>query len=161
MHHIVSVVHILFECLFTIIVRQHTSIPINLSSIPPKTASKWVKSILNPINLLGLCPFFGPSFPLLAAIACDRLWWSRNKLIFEDIPLLLISLLMKLTEPTNLIPMPGYLRSIWIELILLKLKTENWKHCNKIIFKCVNSAVRTVHGRIVKSCGYCSWTMHE
>ena len=33
-----------------------------------------------------------------------------------------------------------YLRSVWIELILLKLKTENWKHGNKIIFKCVNSA---------------------
>ena len=32
-------------------------------------------------------------------------------------------------------------RSIWIELILLKLKTENWKHCSKIIFKCVNSIV--------------------
>ena len=30
---------------------------------------------------------------------------------------------------------------VWIELILLKLKTENWKHCNKIIFKCVNSAM--------------------
>ena len=24
---------------------------------------------------------------------------------------------------------------------MLKLKTENWKHCSKIIFKCVNSAV--------------------
>ena len=24
----------------------------------------------------------------------------------------------------------------------LLLKTENWKHCSKIIFKCVNSAVR-------------------
>ena len=33
------------------------------------------------------------------------------------------------------------LGSVWIELILLKLKTENWKHCSKIIFKCVNSVV--------------------
>ena len=34
--------------------------------------------------------------------------------------------------------------SVWIELIVaenLKLKTENWKHCSKIIFKCVNSIV--------------------
>ena len=31
--------------------------------------------------------------------------------------------------------------SVWIELILLKLKTENWKHCSKIIFKWVDSAV--------------------
>ena len=34
--------------------------------------------------------------------------------------------------------------SVWIEFILLKLKTENWKHCTKIIFKYVNSAVRPI-----------------
>ena len=32
-------------------------------------------------------------------------------------------------------------RVYWIELILLKLKTENWKHCSKIIFKYVNNAI--------------------
>ena len=36
---------------------------------------------------------------------------------------------------------PSHIGCVWIELILLKLKTENWKHCSKIIFKCVNSAV--------------------
>ena len=38
----------------------------------------------------------------------------------------------------------GWIRdieSVWIELILLKLKTENWKHCSKIIFKYVNNAI--------------------
>ena len=39
--------------------------------------------------------------------------------------------------------------SIWIELILLK--TENWKHCNKIIFKCVNSVVGLIFNeKVVK-----------
>ena len=33
------------------------------------------------------------------------------------------------------------LGSVWIWLILLKLKTYCWNHCNKIIFKCVNSTV--------------------
>ena len=28
-----------------------------------------------------------------------------------------------------------------LNLLLLKLKTKNWKHCSKIIFKCVNSTV--------------------
>ena len=28
-----------------------------------------------------------------------------------------------------------------LNLFLLKLKTENWKYCNKIIFKYVNSTV--------------------
>ena len=27
---------------------------------------------------------------------------------------------------------------------MLKLKIENWKHCSKIIFKCVNSAMRPI-----------------
>ena len=31
--------------------------------------------------------------------------------------------------------------SVWIGLILLKLKTYCWNHYSKIIFKCVNSAV--------------------
>ena len=32
-------------------------------------------------------------------------------------------------------------RSVWIWLILLKLKTYCWNHCSKIIFKCINSTV--------------------
>ena len=50
-------------------------------------------------------------------------------LIQGDFELTLYSLLLNDVE------------SVWIELILLKLKTENWKHCSKIIFKCVNSTV--------------------
>ena len=33
------------------------------------------------------------------------------------------------------------LGSVWIGLILLKLKNYCWNYCSKIIFKCVNSAV--------------------
>ena len=33
------------------------------------------------------------------------------------------------------------LGSVWIGLILLKLKIYCWNHCSKIIFKCVNSTV--------------------
>ena len=36
------------------------------------------------------------------------------------------------------------LGSIWIGLILLKLKIYCWNHCSKIIFKCVNNAVRPI-----------------
>ena len=35
--------------------------------------------------LLGLYPSVGPSFSLLATITCDPIWWSKNKLIFEDL----------------------------------------------------------------------------
>ena len=34
-----------------------------------------------------------------------------------------------------------HLGSVWIWLILLKLKIYCWNHCSKIIFKCINSTV--------------------
>ena len=40
--------------------------------------------------------------------------------------------------------------SVWIELIVAE--TEIWKHCNKIIFKCVNSVVGPVNS---------AWTVRE
>ncbi|XP_075654880.1 uncharacterized protein LOC142625056 [Castanea sativa] len=39
----------------------------------------------NAIHNFCLYPSVGLSFSLLAAITCDRIWWSRNKLIFEDL----------------------------------------------------------------------------
>ena len=42
------------------------------------------------------------------------------------------------------------LGSVWIELIVTE--TENWKHCNKIIFKCMNSVVGLVNS---------VWTVYE
>ena len=41
-----------------------------------------------------------------------------------------------ISKPSNV-----YKGSVWIGLILLKLKTYCWNHCSKIIFKCVNSTV--------------------
>ena len=40
---------------------------------------------------------------------------------------------------------------IWIQL-----KTENWKHCSKIIFKCVNSTVRSIFNEKVAE-KWCLW----
>ena len=37
--------------------------------------------------------------------------------------------------------MYAFIGSVWIRLILLKLKTYCWNHCSKIIFKCVNNTV--------------------
>ena len=74
--------------------------------------------------------------------------------------------------------------SVWIGLILLKLKIYCWNHCSKIIFKCVNSTRGPIFNekvakkwnlwvhkqyimhclrRKVNICGYCSlnstWTV--
>ena len=44
------------------------------------------------------------------------------------------------------VPMNDYLIKgpFGLNLLLLKLKTKNWKHCSKIIFKCVNSVVTPI-----------------
>ena len=49
-------------------------------------------------------------------------------------------------------------------LFLLKLKNVNWRYCNKIIFKYVNSAVEFVNSAICSMHSahmwyYCSWTV--
>ena len=47
----------------------------------------------------------------------------------------------------------SFIGCVWIELILLKLKTENLKHCSKIIFKCVNSTVGPIFNeKVDKKC---------
>ena len=51
-------------------------------------------------------------------------------------------------------------------LLLLKLKVveiENWKHCSKIIFKCVNSVVGLIFNKKVveKWCLWGSWTVNR
>ena len=55
------------------------------------------------------------------------------------------------------------LGSVWIELILLKLKTENCKHCSKMIFKYVNSAVGPIFNEKVdkKWSLWDPWTVHK
>ena len=42
-------------------------------------------------------------------------------------------------------------------------ETENWKHCSKIIFKCVNSTVRPIFNeKVVEKWGlWDPWTVHE
>ena len=48
--------------------------------------------------------------------------------------------------------------SIWIQLIF----TENWKHCSKIIFKCVNSVMGSIFNEKVveKWSLWVLWTVH-
>ena len=50
------------------------------------------------------------------------------------------------------------LGSVWIQLIFAETKNWNWKHCNEIIFKCVNSTVRPIFNEKVAEsviCGTC------
>ena len=98
-----SLVHLLFECPFAIIVWRHTRFPINLSAIPRKSASNWIWAILYPC-LIGLERSLAKSFTLIASIACDWIWRHRNKLIFfimsPSTPLLLLMKFLKNLTPT-------------------------------------------------------------
>ena len=46
-----------------------------------------------------------------------------------------------------------YWRCVWIEFIFTEIKNWNWKHCSKIIFKCVNSAVRSIFNKKIAEKG--------
>ena len=81
-----SSVHILFECPFAIIVWRNLTNPLNLSAIPPKLASDWIDFIIDPSPHLSLNNEEAHAFSRLAAIACDRIWWNCNKLVFEGSP---------------------------------------------------------------------------
>ena len=64
----------------------------------------------------------------------------------------------------------GVVEGIWSKFISrIRLDTiyftENWKHCSKIIFKCVNSAVRPIFNiflnKVVVGPVNNAWTVHE
>ena len=55
------------------------------------------------------------------------------------------------------------LEFVWIEFIVIK--TENWKHCSKIIFKCVNYVVGLVNSTwivffVLYTVKSCDFTVH-
>ena len=54
-------------------------------------------------------------------------------------------------------------RSVWINLIFAETENWNWKHCSKIIFKCVNSTVRPIFNeKVSEKCNlWDPWTMHS
>ena len=43
-----------------------------------------------------------------------------------------------------------YIGSVWIELIFAETENWNWKHCNEVFFKCVNSIVGPIFNK--KNC---------
>ena len=81
-----SIVHVFFECPFANIIWRHLSHPLNISNIPQRSAPEWIQLILNPSTHLDLNPQDAYTFTLLAAITYDRIWWSRNKLVFDSSP---------------------------------------------------------------------------
>ena len=58
-----------------------------------------------------------------------------------------------------------YICPFGLYLLLLKLKTKNWKYCNKIIFKCVDSIVEPIFNifKYVKHTQYMNsaYTVHK
>ena len=56
-----------------------------------------------------------------------------------------------------------YLGFVWIQLIFAETENWNWKHCNEIIFKYVNSAVWLIFNeKVVEKCNLWDlWTVHE
>jgi hypothetical protein len=93
-----SVVHLFFECPIAVIIWWQTKWPLNLSSSPRKSAQDWIRCIIELVKLLGIGKDEEKSFSLLAAILCDRIWWHRNKMIFDKISPTPLSLVVEINK---------------------------------------------------------------
>ena len=84
------------------------------------------------------------------------LWWTMaNHTLSQSRSIFFVFFVFWETIQINL----GF---VWIELILLKLKTYCWNHCSKIIFKYVNSTVGPIFNeKVDKKMKFVSlWTVH-
>ena len=56
------------------------------------------------------------------------------------------------------------IKAVWIELIFTEIENWNWKYCNEIIFKYINSIVRPIFNeKVTEKCNLrvCLWTVHK
>ena len=84
--------------------------------------------------------------------ACKIKYLLKKKKIFGNYHLVMKKKLQYTGMYSNYIPLEYLMWEellnskgsvfVWIQFILLKIK--NWKRCNKIIFKCVNSVMRPI-----------------
>jgi hypothetical protein len=78
-----SLQHLFFECFFARVVWRHSFWPLDSTALHFDFMSDWVSSIISPGSSIGI-PFLDHhKFQIFAAVACDILWFYRNKALHE------------------------------------------------------------------------------
>jgi hypothetical protein len=75
--------HLFFECFYARVVWRHSFWPLDSAALHFDTLSDWVSSIISLGTYIGIPLVDSHKFQIFAAVACDILWFYRNKAFHE------------------------------------------------------------------------------
>lgn len=80
-----SLQHLFFNCFFALFVWQNSSWPLDSLAFGFSSMRDWVKLIISPETYLNIPLANHHRFQIFAAVACDLLWFYRNKAYHDGI----------------------------------------------------------------------------
>jgi hypothetical protein len=80
-----SIQHLFFKCIFARVIWRHSFWPIDSLSFNFTNMLDWIKVIISPGATLKIPKEDHYRFQILAVVACDFLWSSRNKAYHENL----------------------------------------------------------------------------
>ena len=80
-----SLHHLFFDCFFVRVVWRHSFWPLNSSMFSFSSMMDWVKLIISPNSTLNIPLVDCHKFQIFASVACDILWYYKNKAFHDGI----------------------------------------------------------------------------
>lgn len=80
-----SLPHLFFTCPIARVVWRQSFWPLDTIALNVTNMTDWLLIILHPHRMLGVPPVETHRFQILPAVACDYLWFSRNKAYHDGI----------------------------------------------------------------------------
>lgn len=80
-----SLFHLFFTCLIACVVWRQSFWPLDTIALNVTNMTDWLLIILHPHRMLGVSPTKTHKFQIFAAVACDYLWFTRNKAYHDGI----------------------------------------------------------------------------
>jgi hypothetical protein len=74
-----SLNYLFFECIFVRVVWRHSFWPLDSTTLHFSSMSEWISSIISLRSSIGIPLVDQHKFQIFAAVACDILWFYRNK----------------------------------------------------------------------------------
>jgi hypothetical protein len=80
-----SLHHLFFECIFARVVWRHSFWPLDSIALKFTSMSEWISSIISPGSSIGIPLVDHHKFQIFAVVACDILWFYRNKAFHDGV----------------------------------------------------------------------------
>ena len=80
-----SLHHLFFECFYARVVWRHSFWPMDSTALYFPSMVEWISSIISPVNTLGIPVIDEHKFQIFASVACDILWFYRNKALHDNV----------------------------------------------------------------------------